>query len=82
MEINYGYFMKREVSIDIDTKEDFNLLKKLNNFDILLQMTKIIYGTANFNSDYGILKSRHVLDRGLNKFLLNNHINSRYSFNL
>ena len=71
-----GYFMKREVSIDIDTKEDFNLLKKLNNFDILLQMTKIIYGTANFNSDYGILKSRHVLDRGLNKFLLNNHINT------
>ena len=39
-------------------------------------MTKIIYGTANFNSDYGILKSRHVLDRGLNKFLLNNHINT------
>tara|TARA_B100000941_G_C28446958_1_gene522873 strand:- start:431 stop:1120 length:690 start_codon:yes stop_codon:yes gene_type:complete len=24
-----GYFMKREVSIDIDTKEDFNLLKKV-----------------------------------------------------
>jgi pseudaminic acid cytidylyltransferase len=24
-----GYFMKREVSIDIDTKEDFNLLKKI-----------------------------------------------------
>lgn len=39
-------------------------------------MTKIIYGTANFNSDYGILRSQHFSDIGLNKFLLNNHIDT------
>jgi len=39
-------------------------------------MIKIIYGTANFNSDYGILRSQHIPDTRLNEFLLNNHIDT------
>lgn len=39
-------------------------------------MTKIIYGTANFNLDYGVLRSQHISDTRLNEFLLNNHIDT------
>ena len=51
-------------------------------------MTKLIYGTANFNSSYGVLESKHFSDIRLNKYFLDNNINTldtslvyKYNFN-